>query len=107
MPCKRKDTMNHQQRKHSQDHISKTIPPSRNWFHGFAARTDDAEILDSCRPEHFSAARLATRGDLFSFTEEERRAHFRRSLRATVATFAAVRALFALFFGLIAACGGL
>ena len=45
--------------------------------------------------------------DRFSFTAEERRAHYRRSLRATLITFAAVVTLFALFFGLVAACGGL
>ena len=99
--------MNHQQSKHTLDHILTTIRPSTNWFHRSSAGGDSAETLGSWRPEHSSAARLAPSGDLVSFTAEERYAHYRRSLRATLVTFAAVATLFALFFGMIAACGGL
>ena len=49
----------------------------------------------------------APRGDRFFLTEEERWANCRRSLRVTLITFAAGMALFALFFGLVAARGGL
>jgi hypothetical protein len=102
----REETMSHHQSNSLFDHISRTIRPSTNWFHRFPARSEDVEALRSWRPEHYSAARLAPSSDLFSFTEEEHRAHYRRSLRATLVTFAAVVTFFALFFGLVAACGG-
>ena len=99
--------MNHHQSKHTIDHILTTIRPSTNWFHRSPARSEDVEPLGSWRPDRCSAAGLARSGDLLSFTAEERYAHYRRSLRATLVTFAAVATLFTLFFGLVAACGGL
>ncbi len=38
------------------------------------------------------------------FTEAERRAHLRRSLKMTLMTFALGAVMFALFFALVAAC---
>jgi hypothetical protein len=101
------EMMNHHQSKRPLDHILRTIRPSTNCFHRSPARSEDVETLASWRAEHCSAARLAPSGDVIAFTAEERYAHYRRSLRATLVTFAAVATLFALFFGLIAACGGL
>jgi hypothetical protein len=99
--------MNLRQTQRPVDLITRTFRPATNWFQRSPARSEVVEAVGSWRPEHSSAARVASSGDLFSFTAEERSAHYRRSLRATLATFAAMATLFALFFGLIAACGGL
>jgi hypothetical protein len=101
------ETVNHLQSKRPVDHIFKTIRPSMIFFHRSPARSEDVEALRSWWPKHRSAVRSAASDDRFSFTAEERWAHYRRSLRATLITFAAVVTLFALFFGLVAACGGL
>ena len=99
--------MNRLQSKHPVDHIFKAIRPSTIFFHRSPAWSEDVEAPCSWRPKHRSAVRSAPSDDRFSFTAEERWAHYRRSLRATLITFAAVVTLFALFFGLVAACGGL
>ena len=93
------------QNKSPVNRISKSTRSSTIWFDRFPARGDGLESLGSWRSIHFFAARLAPSSDLFPFTAEERRAHSRRSLQATLITFAVVATLFALFFGLIAACG--
>ena len=99
--------MNRLQSKHPVDHISKTIWPLTTYFHRSPAGSEDVEALRSWRPKHRSAVRSAPIDDWLSFTAEDRLAHYRRSLRATLVTFAAVVTLFALFFGLVAVCGGL
>ena len=101
------ETMKHHQSWRPLDRLLKTIRPSANWLQRSAARSEKVEPPGSWRPDRCSAARLAPSGDLFSFTAEDRCAHYRRSLRATLVTFAAVASLFALFFGLVAVCGGL
>jgi hypothetical protein len=100
-------TMNRLQNNRSIDYIFKTIWPSTIFIHRFPARSEDVESLGSWRLKHRSAACLAPSDDRFSFTAEERWAHYRQSLRATLITFGAVATLFALFFGLVAASGRL
>jgi hypothetical protein len=69
-----------------------------------ALKEDRDGVLPRRLLMNHSAMRPTPQTDLFSLTKEELQAHCRRSLRATLITFALGMALFALFFGLVAAC---